>query len=169
MGHYDYDTYVCKCGKTTFECCLTSTRDYTRELPCCEETLPMKYEDSELYKYGLHEYHPTTTPEEKVTFESYQLEAQETAIYSGSLDIMYPALGLAGEVGETLNKIKKHYRDGTPLDKTDMTKELGDILWYLSALATDLDIDLEEVAMENLKKLKDRKDRGVIGGSGDYR
>jgi NTP pyrophosphatase (non-canonical NTP hydrolase) len=105
----------------------------------------------------------------KVTFESYQLEAQETAIYSGSLDVMYPALGLAGEVGETLNKIKKHYRDGTPLDKDDMTKELGDVLWYLSALATDLDIDLEEVAMENLKKLKDRQDRGVIGGSGDYR
>jgi NTP pyrophosphatase (non-canonical NTP hydrolase) len=104
-----------------------------------------------------------------ITFESYQLEAQETAIYSGSLDIMYPALGLAGEVGETLNKVKKHYRDGTPLEKDDMTKELGDVLWYLSALATDLDIDLEEVAMENLKKLKDRQDRGVIGGSGDYR
>jgi hypothetical protein len=95
MGHYDYDTYVCKCGKTTFECCLTSTRDYSRELPCCESST------------GTGEL------EEKVTFESYQLEAQETAIYSGSLDIMYPALGLAGEVGETLNKIKKHYRDGT--------------------------------------------------------
>jgi len=104
-----------------------------------------------------------------LTFEDYQLEAQETAIYSGSLDVMYPALGLAGEVGETLNKIKKHYRDGTSLDKDDMTKELGDILWYLSALATDLDIDLEEVAMGNLKKLRDRQERGVLGGSGDYR
>ena len=104
-----------------------------------------------------------------LTFEDYQLEAQETAIYSGSLDIMYPALGLAGEVGETLNKIKKHYRDDTPLDKADMTKELGDILWYLSALATDLDIDLADVAEDNLEKLMSRKERGVLQGSGDNR
>jgi NTP pyrophosphatase (non-canonical NTP hydrolase) len=119
------------------------------------DLLPYKEEYKEEYK--------------DMTFNDYQTEAEKTAIYSGSLDIMYPALGLAGEVGEALNKIKKHYRDGTPLDKEDMTKELGDILWYLSALATDLDIDLEYVAVLNLEKLKDRSERGVIGGSGDYR
>ena len=105
----------------------------------------------------------------KITFEEYQLAAAETAIYSGSIDVMYPALGLAGEVGEVCNKIKKHYRDGTPLDTDDLRKELGDVLWYLAALATDLDIDLEQAAGENLEKLADRDARGVIGGSGDYR
>jgi len=103
------------------------------------------------------------------TFEDYQHEAQQTAIYDGSLAIMYPALGLSGEVGELLNKIKKHYRDGTDLDKDDMEKEIGDILWYLSALCTDLDVDLGDAAIGNVEKLRDRSDRGVIGGSGDYR
>ena len=73
------------------------------------------------------------------TFEEYQLAASETAIYSDSLKVMYPALGLAGEVGEALNKVKKHYRDGTELDTEELDQaELGDVLWYLAALATDL-------------------------------
>lgn len=103
------------------------------------------------------------------TFEEYQLAASETAIYSDSLKVMYPAMGLAGEVGEVLNKVKKHYRDGTELDTEGLTKELGDVLWYLAALATDLDIDLEDAAGGNLTKLQSRMERGVIGGSGDYR
>lgn len=105
----------------------------------------------------------------RLTFEEYQNTAEETAIYSFDLNVMYPALGLAGEVGEVLNKIKKHYRDGTPLDKEDLGKELGDVLWYLSTLATDLDLNLADVAGDNLDKLSDRNARGVIGGSGDYR
>jgi len=106
---------------------------------------------------------------DELTFADYQLEANKTAVYSGSLDIMYPAMGLAGEVGELLNKIKKHFRDGTPLDREDMVAELGDVLWYMAALATDLDIDFEEIPIANLEKLKSRMERGVIGGSGDYR
>ena len=50
-----------------------------------------------------------------------------------------------------------------------MKKELGDVLWYVSALARDLDITLEDVANANLKKLEDRKNRNKIKGSGDDR
>jgi NTP pyrophosphatase (non-canonical NTP hydrolase) len=104
-----------------------------------------------------------------LTFEGYQIAAGETAIYDEKLEIMYPALGLAGEVGEVLNKIKKHYRDGTDLDTEDLKKELGDILWYLGALATDLDIDLADAAEGNLSKLASRMERGVLQGNGDNR
>lgn len=102
-------------------------------------------------------------------FDLYQLEASKTAIYPEEVRILYPSLGLAGEVGELCNKIKKHYRDGTPLDRDDLAKELGDVLWYVSALATDLKISLGYSATENLAKLADRQNRGVLGGSGDER
>lgn len=86
---------------------------------------------------------------------------------------LYPALGLANEAGELLGKIKKIYRDnGGILGDTDrlaMMAELGDILGYVAELATQLEIDLNEIAGCNLKKLADRANRGVIGGSGDER
>lgn len=104
-------------------------------------------------------------------FNEYQDKAQTTAVYPYNLNggIFYPALGLAGEVGELLNKIKKVARDNVELNKEDMKKELGDILWYVSQLSTELGIDFDEVASSNISKLKDRKDRKVLKGSGDDR
>lgn len=102
-------------------------------------------------------------------FHYYQESAKETAIYPEQAKIFYPALGLAGEVGEVCEKIKKHVRDGRDLDKEDLTKELGDVLWYLAALATDLQINLNDVAVINYEKLKSRKERNVLQGSGDSR
>jgi NTP pyrophosphatase (non-canonical NTP hydrolase) len=102
-------------------------------------------------------------------FKKYQELAKTTAIYPENAKIFYPCLGLAGEVGEICEKIKKHVRDGRELDKEDLTKELGDVLWYLSALSGDLGIDLEDVAVKNYEKLKSRMERNVISGSGDNR
>ena len=102
-------------------------------------------------------------------FKNYQSLAKTTAIYPDNAKITYPCLGLAGEVGEICEKIKKHIRDGRELDKDDLTKELGDVLWYLSALSGDLGIDLEDVATMNYNKLKSRMERNVISGSGDNR
>lgn len=111
----------------------------------------------------------------------YQQEARKTAIYPGSsrdpgtsIDaISYSTLGLVGEAGEIANKVKKILRDEggviTPKALAELEKELGDVLWYLSNLAYDIDTSLEYIADMNLKKLHDRKDRGVIGGSGDNR
>ena len=102
---------------------------------------------------------------------AYQIAARRTAIYPGEAKVTYPALGLAGEVGEVCNKIKKVTRDGLSIDdiRSDLFKELGDVLWYLSALAHDLDISLENLAEQNLEKLKARKERGTLQGSGDNR
>jgi len=80
---------------------------------------------------------------------------------------------LAGESGEVADKIKKVIRDkGGKLDKEtifEIEKELGDVLWYLSQLATELKLDFEKVAKTNLEKLFSRKKRGKIQGSGDNR
>jgi len=101
----------------------------------------------------------------------YQIQANETAIYPEGLN--YPILGLAGEAGEICNKYKKILRDkGGEADVNDidqMAKELGDVLWYVAQIATELGTDLETVARVNIMKLGDRKERGVLGGSGDDR
>ena len=101
----------------------------------------------------------------------HQSKASETAIYPKTLDggVYYTAIGLAGEVGELLNKIKKIARDKAQISKEDITSELGDVLWYLSQLATEMGISMEDVAKNNLEKLKGRKERGTISGSGDNR
>ena len=53
--------------------------------------------------------------------------------------------------------------------KNEIAKELGDVLWYLATLATELDSHLGCIADSNLKKLEDRAKRGVLKGSGDNR
>lgn len=88
-----------------------------------------------------------------MTFEDYQIETNDMPLYDD------PAIGLAGEVGEVLELIKKDRRKGErrkPIDKDKLEKELGDVLWYLSAIATDYDIDLDDVATTNILKLQKR-------------
>lgn len=101
-------------------------------------------------------------------FREYQVAAMKTAMES-SRNIPYMTLGLTGEAGEIANKAKKVIRDGKELDREDMIKELGDCLWYVAGLASVLGIDLHDIAEINIAKLKDRQNRGVIGGSGDNR
>lgn len=109
----------------------------------------------------------------RMGFEEYQELCSETAIYSESWKVMYPALGLAGEVGEVCNKIKKIYRDDdghiTEEQRNEVAKELGDCMWYFAQLATDLKVSLDDVVRGNIAKLSSRKERGVLGGSGDNR
>ena len=107
-------------------------------------------------------------------FKEYQEKAWETAIYPNKgKNIYYPALGLGGEIGEVLEKIKKILRDENEKvskeKKQELTKEMGDVLWYLSALATEFNINLNKIAEENILKLSSRKDREQIHGSGDNR
>jgi len=107
-------------------------------------------------------------------FSEYQTKASETAVYPdrGS-NIYYPALGLVGEAGEIANKVKKIMRDSDGvLDEgiiETIVGELGDVLWYLSAICDELDVSLEDVADKNIEKLYGRKARGTIQGSGDTR
>ena len=107
-------------------------------------------------------------------FNDYQKAATETAIYPNKgNNLMYPALGLAGETGEVCEKMKKIIRDkdGVPdyNDLKALALELGDVLWYVSALANEIGITLDTIAENNLFKLASRKERAVLGGSGDNR
>ena len=89
-------------------------------------------------------------------------------MYKHNHKVLYPALGLAGEAGEVANKVKKMLRDDN-LDKNAIASEIGDVLWYAAMLSKDLNIELHDVAMKNLEKLYDRKERGTIQGNGDER
>lgn len=107
-------------------------------------------------------------------FEEYQKFSRKTAIYPNrGKNFIYPTLGLAGEAGEVAEKIEKIIRDKkgriSETEKSEIAKELGDVLWYVANLATELGLHLDEIAKGNLKKLFSRKRRGRIHGSGDNR
>jgi len=106
-----------------------------------------------------------------LTLTDYQRTAARTAVYPSHSILTYPLLGLAGEVGELCNKYKKVIRGDKPIleAQADLAKELGDVLWYVAAVATDLGLDLGDVARDNLDKLEDRWQRGVVKGEGDVR
>ncbi|MDO8557360.1 MAG: nucleoside triphosphate pyrophosphohydrolase family protein [Candidatus Jorgensenbacteria bacterium] len=109
-----------------------------------------------------------------MTLDEYQKKATETAQYPNvGNNYIYPTLGLVGEGGEVANKIKKIQRDkGNILDeevKKAIANELGDMLWYISQLARELNLSLEEIGDANIEKLRFRKERSVISGDGDNR
>lgn len=108
-----------------------------------------------------------------ITFKAYQEQAIKTAQYGAGDKIIYPSLGLANEAGEVLGKVKKVLRDNEGKFTTDrcvaIGDEIGDVLWYLAALAEDLGLNLGTIAENNILKLQDRQKRGVIQGSGDNR
>ncbi len=109
-----------------------------------------------------------------MTFDEYQKKSRETAIYYDKDDnYIYPTLGLVGEAGEIAEKIKKVLRDNSGIvdekSKIEISKELGDVLWYLSQLSTEIGLSLEDIAASNIEKLMSRKERGAIHGDGDNR
>lgn len=109
-----------------------------------------------------------------MNFDEYQKKSRKTAIYpDAGNNFIYPTLGLSGEAGEVAEKIKKVIRDkGGKIDEETreaIKKELGDVLWYVSQIATELNISLEEAASGNISKLYDRMERGKLGGNGDNR
>ena len=103
----------------------------------------------------------------------YQRLSRRTAQYPREAWLAYPALGLAGEAGEVAEHAKKVIRDDAgSVDaerREQMAKELGDVLWYVAQLASELELDLDQVAQANLDKLLSRQRRGVLSGSGDDR
>lgn len=116
----------------------------------------------------MWEYYDQSKSSRPMSLNDYQALASKTAIYSLQHQILYPALGLAGEAGEVANKVKKMIRDGK-FDRDGIAAELGDVLWYVAALARDLNVDLQDLAIGNLEKLYSRKERGKLGGNGDNR
>jgi NTP pyrophosphatase (non-canonical NTP hydrolase) len=108
-----------------------------------------------------------------VDFSEYQRFSRRTAEYPREAWLTYPTLGLAGEAGEVAEHIKKAIRDEQGLISEErreaLAKELGDVLWYLTQIASELGLELEDIARENLEKLFSRQRRGMLSGSGDDR
>ena len=109
-----------------------------------------------------------------MNFNEYQAKSRKTAGYPAiGHPVIYPSLGLVNEAGEVAGKIKKVFRDewGRISEETReaLKAELGDVLWYIAQVATELDLELDEIAEHNLSKLYDRLERGKIGGDGDNR
>jgi NTP pyrophosphatase (non-canonical NTP hydrolase) len=107
-------------------------------------------------------------------FSEYQEKSRKTAAYPAiGHPAIYPTLGLVNEAGEVAGKIKKVFRDknGEISDETRaaLEAELGDVLWYLAQICTELGLSLDQTAHNNLIKLYDRHERGVIQGDGDTR
>lgn len=88
-------------------------------------------------------------------------------------NLLFLTLGLGEEVGELAGKLKKIIRNHncvfTPEDIDALSKECGDVLWYLTALVKELGLNLDMVAVQNVNKLQKRKDNGTLIGSGDNR
>ena len=107
-------------------------------------------------------------------FKTYQKKARETAQYPNlGRNNIYPTLGLVGEAGEVAEKVKKVIRDKNGIfdneSKSGIKRELGDVLWYIANLCTEFNFNMEDVAFQNLEKLKLRATKGTISGSGDDR
>jgi len=114
-----------------------------------------------------------------ITLKEYQHRAQQTCVVPADRPLgdvagtAYPMLGLVEEIGEIAGKLKRVVREGggiiTPEVRADLTREIGDALWYLGRLSGILGISLQVAAEENLKKVEDRFARGVVKGEGDNR
>lgn len=110
-----------------------------------------------------------------MTFDEYQKQAIVTNLAKEDQlkELMQQVLGLGDEAGEVLAIFKKWIRDNNAdinlLDKKNVAKELGDILWYIAVVAHDLSISFDEIASANIEKLKSRQQRGTLTGSGDNR
>lgn len=107
-------------------------------------------------------------------FHTYQQRSRTTACYpDAGANPIYPTLGLCGEAGEVADKVKKVLRDQAGQFSLEtiaaLQLELGDVLWYVAQLATELGLELDQVAQANLDKLASRSARNVISGSGDSR
>ena len=107
-------------------------------------------------------------------FNDYQQKSRKTAKYPAiGHAVIYPTLGLVNEAGEVAGKIKKIFRDKdgeiSPETREALKGELGDVLWYIAQVCTELDLNMDEVAEYNIEKLYSRLERGKIQGDGDNR
>lgn len=124
-------------------------------------------------------------PMPKTTLDEYQNAATAFAVYPPGIGLLYATIALAGETGEFAEKVKKALRNEDmelctgrdyeiytwtdPSLRKPLALELGDVLWYVSALAKELGFTLEQIATMNLNKLNGRKERGTLVGEGDTR
>jgi len=101
--------------------------------------------------------------------EIYSDWVEKKILTSGNDRLYENTLGLVGEAGEVAEKMKKLLRDSSRFTNEEIMKELGDVVFYATALANIYGKGLREVIDLNMKKLDDRQKRGKLKGSGDNR
>lgn len=101
--------------------------------------------------------------------DDYSEWVETMIVTEGETRLVENVLGLVGEAGEVAEKIKKVLRDGSRVSPDEIVKEIGDVVFYATALANYFDASLTEVLRVNQDKLNSRKRRGTIKGSGDNR
>lgn len=101
--------------------------------------------------------------------DQYGQWVENKMLTKGNERLVENTLGLVGEAGEVAEKVKKLFRDSTRFTTEDIESELGDVLFYLTAIANHLGSSLTDVMSNNIVKLDDRAQRGVLKGSGDNR
>lgn len=99
-----------------------------------------------------------------MTFDEYQQEMVRT--YTGTGGLIGHVLGLAGETGEVADLIKKDQYHSVPYNWRTIADELGDVLWYLTAVAEDHGLNLSDIAQINVDKLRKRYPDGFVKGGG---
>jgi len=104
-----------------------------------------------------------------VTPMEYSYWVEGKIMTEGNDRLVENVLGLVGEAGEVAEKVKKMIRDGSRPIQKDIVKELGDVLFYTTAIANYFYSDLQTVMQTNMDKLNDREARGVLSGNGDNR
>ena len=104
-----------------------------------------------------------------ITPMSYSYWVEDKIVTKGDTRLVENTLVLVGEAGEVAEKIKKYLRDNSKVSQKEIVKELGDVVFYATALSNYFYSNLEEVMQVNMDKLDDRAKRGVIRGSGDNR
>lgn len=110
-----------------------------------------------------------TGPQYSKTLSEYSKWVEDKMLTSGSDRLVENTLGLVGEAGEVAEKIKKKIRDNARVNSDEIVKELGDVLFYTTALANYFMSDLGVVMEVNISKLDGREERGTLNGSGDNR
>ena len=110
-----------------------------------------------------------TVPQTAMSNRQYSMWVEGKIMTKGDARLVENVLGLVGEAGEIAEKVKKQIRDGSLVSGEEIVKELGDVVFYITALANYFDSNLDEVLQKNVDKLNSREERGVLGGSGDNR
>jgi len=122
--------------------------------------------ETDLDMFGYYDLFERTT---QAAFKDYSDWVEGKIITAGQARLVENVLGLVGEAGEVAEKIKKQIRDSNKVTPDEIIKELGDVLFYTTALSNYFGKHLGYVVEMNIKKLDDRQERGVLKGSGDNR
>lgn len=125
--------------------------------------------ETDLEAFGYFEMFQNSSDYETDPIRFYSQFVEDKVFTKGRDRLVENTLGLTGEAGEVAEKIKKLFRDSSKFSDEEVLKELGDVLFYVTALSNIFGGNLRKTMEMNMTKLNDREQRGKLKGSGDNR